>query len=69
MLVLLQFIGAVALLILVHELGHFFAAKAMGIKVDELGIGFPPRMVKLFTAGETEVTLNWIPLGGFIRAA
>jgi regulator of sigma E protease len=54
-------------LILVHELGHFLAAKAVGITVLEFGIGFPPRIVKLFTWGETEFTLNWIPLGGFVR--
>ncbi len=54
-------------LILIHELGHFFAAKAVGITVLEFGIGFPPRIVKLFTWGETEFTLNWIQLGGFVR--
>lgn len=54
-------------LILIHELGHFLAAKAVGITVLEFGIGFPPRIVKLFTWGETEFTLNWIQLGGFVR--
>jgi len=54
-------------LILVHELGHFLAAKAVGITVLEFGIGFPPRIAKLFIWGETEFTLNWIPLGGFVR--
>lgn len=54
-------------LILIHELGHFLAAKAVGITVLEFGIGFPPRIIKLFTWGETEFTLNWIPLGGFVR--
>lgn len=53
--------------ILVHELGHFLAAKAVGITVLEFGIGFPPRALKLFSWGETEFTLNWIPLGGFVR--
>lgn len=53
--------------IIVHELGHFFAAKMVGINVLEFGIGFPPRMVRLFTWGETEFTLNWIPLGGYVR--
>ncbi len=52
-------------IILVHELGHFIVAKLMHIKVDEFGIGFPPRIVKLFTWHGTEFTLNWIPLGGF----
>lgn len=53
--------------IIVHELGHFLAAKAAGITVLEFGIGFPPRIARLFTWGETEFTLNWIPLGGFVR--
>lgn len=53
--------------IIIHELGHFFAAKAAGITVIEFGIGFPPRMARLFMWGETEFTLNWLPLGGFVR--
>jgi len=53
--------------IIIHELGHFFAAKAAGITVIEFGIGFPPRMMRLFMWGETEFTLNWLPLGGFVR--
>lgn len=64
-----QFIFAVAILILVHELGHFLAAKLTGIQVKELGIGFPPRIAHLFTRGGTDFTLNWIPLGGFVRPA
>jgi regulator of sigma E protease len=54
-------------LILVHELGHFLAAKMAGITILEFGIGFPPRIRKLFTWRETEFTLNAIPLGGFVR--
>src|SRR5690606_30521076 len=53
--------------IIIHELGHFLAAKAVGITILEFGIGFPPRMMKLFTRGETEYTLNWLPIGGFVR--
>ncbi len=53
--------------IIIHELGHFFAAKMVGINVLEFGIGFPPRMVRLFMWGETEFTLNWLPIGGFVR--
>lgn len=53
--------------VIVHELGHFLAAKAVGITVLEFGVGFPPRVMRLFTWGETEFTLNWIPLGGFVR--
>ena len=53
--------------VIVHELGHFLAARAIGVSVLEFGIGFPPRVAKLFTWRETEFTLNMIPLGGFVR--
>src|SRR3972149_401276 len=53
--------------VLVHELGHFIAAKIVGITVLEFGIGFPPRIARLFTWRGTEVTLNWLPIGGFVR--
>jgi len=53
--------------VIVHELGHFLAAKAVGITVLEFGIGFPPRVAKLFTWRETEFTLNALPIGGFVR--
>ncbi len=64
---LLTFIIGIAALIFVHELGHFFAARLLKVDVEEFGLGFPPRVVKLFEAGGTEFTLNWIPLGGFVR--
>jgi len=66
---LLQFVIAIAALIVVHELGHYLAAKLFGIKVQEFGIGFPPRIVRLFKIQETEFTLNAIPLGGFALPA
>lgn len=53
-------------LILVHELGHFVTAKLFGIKVKEFGFGFPPRAFG-FRYGETIYSINWIPLGGFVR--
>lgn len=53
--------------IIIHELGHFFAAKLVGINVLEFGIGFPPRLGRLFMWGETEFTLNLLPIGGFVR--
>jgi regulator of sigma E protease len=64
---LLGFIAGIAVLIIIHELGHFAAARLFHIEVEEFGIGFPPRITKLFEAGGTEFTLNWIPLGGFVR--
>jgi regulator of sigma E protease len=59
-------IAGLALLILVHELGHFFAAKRCGIAVEEFGIGFPPRLFSV-TSGETRYSVNALPLGGFVR--
>ena len=53
--------------IIIHELGHFFAAKLVGINVLEFGIGFPPRLGRLFMWGETEFTINLLPIGGFVR--
>lgn len=54
------------LLVFVHELGHFLAAKQAGIKVEEFGFGFPPRIWG-FRKGETLYSVNWLPLGGFVR--
>ena len=61
------FIVCLIPLILVHELGHFFVARLLGVWAREFGIGYPPRIVKLFTWRETDFTLNWLPLGGFTR--
>src|SRR6185436_232730 len=65
--VILAFVVVLTPLILIHELGHFLAAKSVGITILEFGLGFPPKVRKLFTWRETEFTLNWIPLGGFVR--
>jgi regulator of sigma E protease len=64
---LLQFIGGLAILIFLHELGHFLVARLFKVEVEEFGIGFPPRLLRLFQLGQTQFTLNWIPLGGFVR--
>jgi len=64
---ILIFIVILGGLILLHEFGHFILAKRAGVRVDEFGIGFPPRLVRLFKKGETEYTLNWIPFGGFVK--
>ncbi len=56
-------------LIFVHELGHFLVARWNKIKVEEFGIGYPPRMLTLFEHNGTKYTLNWLPLGGFMRPA
>jgi regulator of sigma E protease len=65
---ILIFLGVLAVLILAHELGHFASAKAFGIKVEEFGLGFPPRLIGI-RRGETLYSLNAIPLGGFTKMA
>ena len=60
------FLGVLVVLVLVHELGHFLVAKRAGITVEEFGIGFPPRITSVMWHG-TRYSLNWIPLGGFVR--
>ena len=67
LLAILSFFIVLVPLIIIHELGHFFAAKSVGITVLEFGVGFPPRAATLFTKGETIYTINWVPLGGFVR--
>jgi regulator of sigma E protease len=62
----LIFIIVLSLLVFVHELGHFLMAKKMGMKVEEFGFGFPPRLYGI-QKGETIYSINWIPLGGFVR--
>ncbi len=64
---ILVFIVILGLLVFVHELGHFAAAKRFGMKVEEFGFGFPPRAKKLFVKDGTLYTLNWLPLGGFVK--
>ncbi|MBI2075319.1 MAG: site-2 protease family protein [Candidatus Harrisonbacteria bacterium] len=65
MIILLTILG-IALLIFAHEFGHFICAKAFGVRVDEFGIGFPPRLFSV-TRGETRYSVNLFPLGGFVR--
>ncbi|MDB5237677.1 MAG: metalloprotease RseP [Parcubacteria group bacterium] len=60
------FILVLVALIVVHELGHFVVAKLSGMRVDEFGIGYPPR-IAAFKAGGTEYSINWLPFGGFVR--
>ena len=54
-------------MVLVHELGHLVAAKRAGVKVEEFGIGYPPRIFTVAKRGDTEFTINAIPVGGFVR--
>jgi regulator of sigma E protease len=61
------FFGILGVLVLVHEVGHFVVARLFRIRVLEFGIGFPPRAKVLSNRGETVYTLNWLPIGGFVK--
>ena len=62
----LLIVPILAVLILVHEIGHFVAARSVGVKVEEFGIGIPPRL-KGWTRNGVIWSINWIPFGGFVR--
>ncbi len=66
MLTALIFLLILMLLVLIHEAGHFFIAKWLGIKVEEFGFGFPPRAFSI-KKGETLYSINWLPIGGFVK--
>src|SRR6266404_7838512 len=57
---------AFSLLIMIHELGHFVVAKISGVWVEEFGLGLPPRSFGK-KIGETVYSLNWLPIGGFVK--
>ncbi|MEC9298483.1 MAG: RIP metalloprotease RseP [Gemmatimonadota bacterium] len=63
---LLATIVVLGVLIFVHELGHFMAAKSVGIDVQRFSIGLPPTMVG-FRRGETEYVIGWLPFGGYVK--
>ena len=62
----LPFVGILVGLILIHEAGHYATAKLAGVRVEEFGVGFPPR-IRGKRIGETIYSINWLPLGGFVR--
>ncbi|MBI5530321.1 MAG: RIP metalloprotease RseP [Candidatus Doudnabacteria bacterium] len=80
---ILIFVAILAVLIFVHEFGHFIVAKKSGMQVEEFGFGFPPRLAGIQKTGgkwkwvwghkevadkdQTVYSINWIPLGGFVR--
>jgi regulator of sigma E protease len=63
---ILIFLGVLFVLVLVHELGHFVVAKLTGMRVDEFGIGFPPKLFGI-KKGETLYSINALPIGGFVK--
>lgn len=65
---IVAFVAILIVLVVVHELGHFLTARAAGVKVDEFGLGFPPRIWGI-KKGETLYSINAIPLGGFVKLA
>jgi regulator of sigma E protease len=60
---LLLFVG----LVVIHEFGHFIAARRNGVEVEEFGIGFPPRAWSKKTKKGFVFSLNWLPIGGFVK--
>lgn len=60
---LILFVG----LVVIHEFGHFIMARRNGVDIEEFGIGFPPRIWGKKTKGGFDFTLNWLPLGGFVK--
>ncbi|HET7039544.1 MAG TPA: site-2 protease family protein, partial [Gemmatimonadales bacterium] len=63
------FIVVLGIVIFVHELGHFLAAKAVGVGVPRFSIGFGPLTPLRFHWGETEFVVSWVPLGGYVKMA
>lgn len=66
MLTLVSFIIVLGVVIFFHELGHFLAAKAVGVRVERFSIGYPPRAVGR-KIGETDYCISWIPFGGYVK--
>lgn len=66
LLTILVFLLMLTVLVLIHELGHFFVAKKFGIKIEEFGVGLPPRAFGI-KRGETIYSVNWLPIGGFVK--
>jgi regulator of sigma E protease len=82
MITLLLFLVVLSVLVLIHEAGHYFAARMFGVKADEFGYGLPPRIFGIVRVGKkwkwvsgkdrkeyknTIWSLNWLPIGGFVR--
>src|SRR5512141_2151962 len=64
---LLIFVAVFAAVVFIHEFGHFIVARLLKVEVEEFGFGLPPRILTLFNWKGTRFTLNWLPIGGFVR--
>jgi regulator of sigma E protease len=62
----LWIVPVLGVLVVIHELGHFVSARLLGIKVEEFGVGFPPRIFAIRRNG-IDYSLNWLPIGGFVK--
>jgi regulator of sigma E protease len=65
---ILAFLGVLVVLILAHEVGHYVTARISGVKIEEAGLGFPPRLFSIKRGG-TRYSINAVPLGGFVKMA
>jgi regulator of sigma E protease len=63
----IAFLLVLSFLVIIHEMGHFLTAKYFKVRVEEFGVGYPPRAFKLFRKWDTDFTLNFIPFGGFVK--
>ncbi len=64
---LVIFIAVFAGVVFIHEFGHFIVARLLKVEVEEFGFGLPPRILTMFEWKGTKFTLNWLPIGGFVR--
>ncbi len=64
---IILFILILSFLVLIHELGHYLVARKFKIRVEEFGLGYPPKALTLFKKWGTVFSLNWIPFGGFVK--
>jgi regulator of sigma E protease len=68
LLTLITFIATILFIVTIHEFGHFLAARLMGMRVKQFSIGFPPKIFS-WRKGQTEYSISWIPLGGYVQIA
>src|SRR5512136_110176 len=64
---LVIFVAVFAAVVFIPEFCHFLVSRLLKVEVEEFGFGLPPRIVKMFHWKGTDFTLNWLPIGGFVR--